>query len=733
MQVWQDLSNKACALLEVTGQPGVLTWLLDTLADAELHPSQRQALAFPRLFKREVASSVDSLSRFSDDELCLAWSAFDRLQLVDKQTALLFFQAVSAPLPSLSDSPVEQASQPRYSRFGVRHWLWAAQGLREFAWHHPIHMDFVEEVVLKLLVGKQKELTKQRLQLEALHAITRMARLSSRQMHRCNTQLQALLPTMSDADLATVPRLCARAELSDEDLFVAITQHLKAALPRFEVKEALAVLKGLLDWRVGLSGLRRSAAAALAPEGLLSAKAAEKLSPSATLRLIRALGRLDETSLRGSQADETSYSTPGREESLLVSMLMSLLAVMPRALPACKTSELVLAVNALGQVSRGWSWLGDGLTEAESKPLETLREAASQLAEAVVWQLKLGELHLSNEILTSHDLALLVLGQARIARRSCIPGQVPVHVTGLCEALAQCTPFERPAAGSALPAAGPAVAAASMLLMHSAKAPQLRAVAGLARSTAGETDNSSGDLSIAVLNCLKAWVPHCVATGHAGREIHKAIAAAAAFGAQLLRMEASEGAAGVELSVLTRKTQKVLHMLLLSVWDGKPEPGQIQDLGESLGAKAELWEGWHLDGCLHATAVLAALHAWCPDSALGGLEELLETVTEALVSEASRRRSTFTERTSRFWLTKLFEPGVLQHSQKLQELLCQRLLQVDEEALSSPSSDPSQLEEGPLSDPQASTSRMKPVAAAALRDGAAMLLTSLPERAHEHS
>eukprot|EP00421_Protoceratium_reticulatum_P012960 CAMPEP_0168392362 /NCGR_PEP_ID=MMETSP0228-20121227/18458_1 /TAXON_ID=133427 /ORGANISM="Protoceratium reticulatum, Strain CCCM 535 (=CCMP 1889)" /LENGTH=270 /DNA_ID=CAMNT_0008405699 /DNA_START=85 /DNA_END=894 /DNA_ORIENTATION=- len=194
---WQAVSERASSVLALTGTPGVLVWLLDLFADADLHPSQRKYLEFPRRFRDRHTATQESLDSLSDDELCLAWSALNRLQLLNKQSSLLFYRAVTASLDS------EPKEAQRCSRFSVDNWVRVAVGLRGFKEHHPLHMNFVSSTVVRLLVNDSKALAQQGLQLQALHAVSRATRLSSRQVHRVTAQLHALLPALSPAEASS--------------------------------------------------------------------------------------------------------------------------------------------------------------------------------------------------------------------------------------------------------------------------------------------------------------------------------------------------------------------------------------------------------------------------------------------------------------------------------------------------------------------------------------------------
>ena len=152
---WMEISNRACELL-AHGSPQVLVWVLDALSDADLHPDKRKQLRFPRAY-RDL--SAELLNDFSNDELCVAWRAFDRLQLLDRPTLMKFIHSTTKPLlTQRCHGPVDEVA-PRYNSFTLWNWLIQAEGLRNLK-HQPLQASSVlaKSMAKRLLVNEEHEL-----------------------------------------------------------------------------------------------------------------------------------------------------------------------------------------------------------------------------------------------------------------------------------------------------------------------------------------------------------------------------------------------------------------------------------------------------------------------------------------------------------------------------------------------------------------------------------------------
>mmetsp|Transcript_18857 Transcript_18857/g.49724 ORF Transcript_18857/g.49724 Transcript_18857/m.49724 type:complete len:297 (-) Transcript_18857:10-900(-) len=203
----------------------------------------------------------------------------------------------------------------------------------------------------------------------------------------------------------------------------------------------------------------------------------------------------------------------------------------------------------------------------------------------------------------------------------------------------------------------------------------------------------------------------------ASAELHKAVAATSALGIRLLRCGGATAgeedhdavgdgglmASGLErcaAEVLDQRLAEVLPELLLSVLgvgsvarrSGVPlvEGGGAEGLGEEMRSRAEAFEAWHLDGSLLALALCgrSAGSGGANDGGGGGgsggvvagvAESLVAMAEEVVVAEACSRRQLLTERSLRFWLARLFRPGVLARSE-LPHRLCAELQRLESES-----------------------------------------------------
>lgn len=155
------ISDRGTELLD-RGSPRVLVWLLDALSDADLHPDERKQLTFPRAYRDtlNVKSSSEALSEFSNDELCIAWRAFDRLQLLDRPTLKQFLHATTKPLlTQRCHGPMYGEVRPRYSSFTLWNWVIQAEGLRNLK-HQPLQASPViaKSMAKRLLVEEEHQL-----------------------------------------------------------------------------------------------------------------------------------------------------------------------------------------------------------------------------------------------------------------------------------------------------------------------------------------------------------------------------------------------------------------------------------------------------------------------------------------------------------------------------------------------------------------------------------------------
>ncbi|CAE8696485.1 unnamed protein product, partial [Polarella glacialis] len=253
--------------------------------------------------------------------------------------------------------------------------------------------------------------------------------------------------------------------------------------------------------------------------------------------------------------------------------------------------------------------------------------------------------------------ALLLLAHARVARRCQQPGSCPPIAVEICDRLSALAGRVEDVKSEGVH--GAVLSAASMLLMHCARASELGGAlfAGVREGAAEKSARASS----AALQCVLAWSD----SGAPRHEIHKAVAAAAALGGQLLQIP--PGRSGTR-SDLAAQLSTALPKLLDSVLNG------------GLEESVEVMEGWHLDGCLYAMSVTEALvAAGCPRASNSEVQDTWHDQRQAVVSELKRRRQALSERSVRFWLARVFEPGLLAWSDKLPALLVDELLGASEE------------------------------------------------------
>eukprot|EP00439_Symbiodinium_sp_Y106_P077144 s71_g16.t1 len=364
--IWQAISDRAADLVD-TASPKHLVWILAAFSDADFHPDERKRLRFLRAFRARLAESDDWLHRFSNDELCVTWRAFDRLQLLNKAALLQFHRVATEPLEGARCHGAKQTElPPRYSTFSLWNSVLEAEALRD-AKRYPASSNIAKSLARQLLVDHEEPLREHGLSLDAIHAVADMTELSSRQKHRITAQLRELLPNLSaQAALVDLPRACARACITDEDFFPEFAACLARFWPMADSRQLIACWRSLLQWRVGPPGLDRCAAAVFC-DSHSSAWSVPGLSPGAAVRQLRALGRLGASNLPAEESGEEA------EVALLVALRATLLALLaPSAEHSLESRDLLLAMNALGQIARGWDWLGKEVpTDADGAEVPT--------------------------------------------------------------------------------------------------------------------------------------------------------------------------------------------------------------------------------------------------------------------------------------------------------------------------------------------------------------------------
>lgn len=154
-----EISDRGADFLSSTASPTVLVWVLDALSEADLHPDERKQLTFLRAY-RECIQERDDFSHFSNDELCILWRAFDRLQLLDRPTLLKFLRSTTSPLLTSRCHGPHATALPRYSSFSLHNWVVQAQGFRNMK-HYPDSMVIAKSLAKRLMVEEEQPLRAQ--------------------------------------------------------------------------------------------------------------------------------------------------------------------------------------------------------------------------------------------------------------------------------------------------------------------------------------------------------------------------------------------------------------------------------------------------------------------------------------------------------------------------------------------------------------------------------------------
>lgn len=154
-----EISDRGADFLSSTASPTVLVWVLDALSEADLHPDERKQLTFLRAY-RECIQERDDFSNFSNDELCILWRAFDRLQLLDRPTLLKFLRSTTSPLLTSRCHGPHATALPRYSSFSLHNWVVQAQGFRNMK-HYPDSMVIAKSLAKRLMVEEEQPLKAQ--------------------------------------------------------------------------------------------------------------------------------------------------------------------------------------------------------------------------------------------------------------------------------------------------------------------------------------------------------------------------------------------------------------------------------------------------------------------------------------------------------------------------------------------------------------------------------------------
>lgn len=303
-----------------------------------------------------------------------------------------------------------------------------------------------------------------------------------------------------------------------------------------------------------------------------------------------------------------------RDEPILSEKEMALRNALLGTLQALKSSrgasldhrDVLLALNALGQIARAWDWLGSGRPVEECKQdLAELEQCAMLLCELAHHELKLLDARQIagkfGDGFTTRDFALMLLALARIARRlrnSSVKAVLPGFAQELCSRLELAAEHrDQPGDLSNLKEitleASASLSAASLMLMHCAK----DAVHG----AGPEQMNHSPSVPLAVIMAWSKTALHLEADVR--QESFKALAAATTMVMQQLSENTPLDTEG-----LKKSTDTLQFLLQFATGTANMKDVQLATVDMS-----EM-DNWHLDSCLQALAVLDTLNEMTKES-----------------------------------------------------------------------------------------------------------------------
>ncbi|CEM04225.1 unnamed protein product [Vitrella brassicaformis CCMP3155] len=385
---WKALSARAVALIDRGAPLHELTFLLLHLAEADLSPTQRRALAFPSRFKEALLKGENDTDSLSEDELAIAADCLQQLRLTDKSTALFFYRRFGATL--------------RFRQLSVRNLVRLSHGMRQFRFLYPVKRQFVEKL-MRVLLKRRGELQESQLLVDGLLAVGRMTKVNPATCGKIQELLASHVPRMVIEELALVPSVTAALDLTDEEFFTTYTNHLVQSLPILSSRELLLVFRGLLHSRVGPAGTRRAGLPAFLQD-VLSPRLS-RLSGAVLVRLAVVCSRL-------------AWSHPGQRQlcrsdqaireglSVFVSRLFERMGAI---LNVISGRQLVMVANAAAHLDEYWT------RDAAKRRhfLEALyREIACQLRLVVLPNRQMEPTAAEGggvmTVYTSHDLAVLL-------------------------------------------------------------------------------------------------------------------------------------------------------------------------------------------------------------------------------------------------------------------------------------------------------------------------------------
>eukprot|EP00438_Fugacium_kawagutii_P027278 Skav201831 [mRNA] locus=scaffold5003:30858:32117:- [translate_table: standard] len=295
----------------------------------------------------------------------------------------------------------------------------------------------------------------------------------------------------------------------------------------------------------------------------------------------------------------------GRDESTQLSEKeMALRNALLGTLQALKSSrgtsldhrDVLLALNALGQIARAWDWLGSGRPVEECKQdVAELEQCAVLLCELANHELKLldaRQIAGKGDGFTTRDFALMLLALARIARRlrnSSVRAVLPGFAQELCSRLEVAAehrdqPVDLRNLKEVTLEAAASLSAASLMLMHCAK----DAVHGAGNQP---EMNHSPSVPLAV---IMAWSKTAL---HVGVDVRQESFKALAAATTMVMQQLSEN---TPLEGLKKSTDTLQFLLQFATGTASKDVQVAADMSEM--------DNWHLDSCLQALAVLDTLN-----------------------------------------------------------------------------------------------------------------------------
>lgn len=308
--------------------------------------------------------------------------------------------------------------------------------------------------------------------------------------------------------------------------------------------------------------------------------------------------------------------------------------------------DILLALNALGQIARGWNWLGTS---------ESLDEAIFRCTETMLCDLAHLQLDLldaqrfagsDRDRFTTRDLALMLLALGRLARRRRASGADLPGFTMFAEVLCQRLQLAAEHWESVeklndedlkrlTAEATASLSAASLMLMHCAKDAEMH------RRKHPTEENETIHSPSVLLAVIMAWTKTASNLGiDVGQDSFKALAATTTMVMQQLTERPTIDSAEL------KESKDTLQSLL--EFATRAAEGNFQvDMSQM--------DNWHLDSCLHALAVLDTLNQMIeiPESVKDGSRVMYIETAVLVEATSDTRLPKLQENNVAFWLRLL--------------------------------------------------------------------------------